>query len=1475
MNISLALSYSYGSEGMLGLPNGWSYSIPYINVTNKTLNIAGQSYIINPNWQSSSGYASGLSYVNNESLKFVSLNAPSNLPKAYESSVQNNSYLYRYTDATGNSYYFDSYGKLLQIVDVYGNYIDYYYLQSGGVSNNNLVKIVDSFGQSISFSNNNGQLTISLPDGSNTIVDYNDNGVSAITNALGQKTDIDYSSLELPDKVLFASGLETEINYAEGDNQIKYAYGTNQLAALPNVSSVINSDLNGVNGKTELSRTNYTYGYSTSGHTFTGYTLGGNSSNACTMSINSDCIMNNNNGAYSNYQYDTLVSRVDSQGNVVSEADTIYNYLHAPVSVKQSVYQQNPKTGAYEFAYGLETKNTYDVDPNINARAPNYSSPSVTENSYCASWSASCTPLSKVTYQYDNYGQLSNQASYLYNGEEFNEQSDKAISYQLGFWGEVPKTEIMTDDVTGNQKLTNYVLTSDKKDIQSQSSSELYHGDKKVTPWKSESYTYDSKGRALSTTESWSKGAVLPNPSPDSVAMTSVTTSDSYQTTSLNGYPVLEVTHTDALGDQSVNDYRIDLANEPLIESKDALGNITKATYNALGQKISTTDAEGHTVTYSYNDSNPAENGHPTVTETYPKDSNDNSYKQEFVYNALGEEIAVKDNGNPTEKTPALDRLIETKVYNALGDVSKKTVYTKHSSNTDQLSDNQGQTTYYYDDSLGHAIESQDPLGNVSQMYIDFNPKTAQEIKMYRLNGVLVSRDIDNGLGQNIEQTEYGNPSDSSIKSYKQADNTYNGLGQLVQSISCQIPTSMNNNQTTCMTKNANIKVEGNTQYDYNQDGKKSTDHYVGFDGINLSHQYVYDLLGDELTINKEITYPKDSQNPQRSYTHQDDVNFYDLDGNLLKREHWSFKSATPEKVIWQESYSYDNDGNLLTKTRNDGTKISYDYYPNGQLKSMSYPSKGSNNTLFYQYNNQGQTTSITQSGNQSGTLSYEYALDGSLVKETYPDHKSVSYGLNSNSQVETITDEAGTVKSIHYNDDGQLSHVNYLDDTVSNYYTSKSNPDSNDPSYGLLSQMSIQGNNTEIDENNHYNGWGEILETDIANDQNMSLLQTQYTYDDEGNLSNLKESSSQSPGSSSLNLVKSYQYDSLDQLTNATTTYRSDPSPSTESTSYTLDGNLNVIGKTVTMNGNSANQTFSYNNLDQPTNVKGLSFDENGRTLSTPDGRTYSYNALDELLSVHDKDNHLIVSYSYYPDGSLATRTTPEGGTQTYYYEGGQVNAIYNKTQDTWTTFLGVNGQRIAAYTLGASKGTSSLIGSPTYYLVTNKSTSATLSNNQLTGYNYSPYGKLENSSSNNKSSLSSSENFTWNQEYNDPQTGLTYLRARFYNPSLNIQTNTNQKETQADQEASNISLFLTMDSYPSSKVDNKYAFGNANPINYYDPSGHDAVGEAFNIFNIGLNAIDILVGGAAFAAGVTAGESAPSNEAKIICVSHAALNS
>ena len=144
----------------------------------------------------------------------------------------------------------------------------------------------------------------------------------------------------------------------------------------------------------------------------------------------------------------------------------------------------------------------------------------------------------------------------------------------------------------------------------------------------------------------------------------------------------------------------------------------------------------------------------------------------------------------------------------------------------------------------------------------------------------------------------------------------------------------------------------------------------------------------------------------------------------------------------------------------------------------------------------------------------------------------------------------------------------------------------------------------------------------------------------------------------------------------------------------------------------------------------------------------------------------------------------------------------------DTATQFLQAGSVRYVSYANGVS---------PYYYgIAQDRHTVMGLTNNdtaiKLVGSkNYKSYGETNNVDI----GLISGNNFAWNQEYQDLNSGLIYLRSWYYD--------------------SKTMRFISID---SNLLDNRYSFGNG--INNIDPFGH----AAWNVINYILNGIAIIAG-------------------------------
>ena len=1282
----LKLNFSSGTQGMLGLPQGWSFLISYINTDEKTLILNGSSFVIDPLWKSNTGYATGLKYNNDESIQFIQRDGT--LP-----SMGNTSYHWIVKKTDGSSYYFDRLGKLKVYSDGFGNNIQYYYNnENKGVNGNYLSYIKDSFGQEVRLSYTSNSITVHSPDLTfSSKIYFDDLGVKQIIDPEGHMIKLSYTKISntpLISIINYPFGLDTVLHYGE----ISYKdCDSGATKSYPSVSSIVHSSSqSGI-----IDKKIYNYNV-ISGYTYTGYGAG-------------YCLGNNNDGLMNSgdqvYRYVTQVQTYNGSLVLKKMQETAYNSLHMVMEEKDYLISNGTIDG-YFLTKNIYSKNLFLKDK--HAQEPWFSNPVEVSKSYFNSENIE-TKLTKNSQSYTNQNNPIQQIKYIYDNNQERLLLSKKYQYQNTLYGGevIQQVSVVANEADKNIFIEG-VLSENKQYLdqinikyQESNNEECSFTSEDKCAWKNINVKRDNKGRLTEKQVQWD---TLPeyDTNEDFTRYYQYQYDGPFYTIKTSLAPANQKGEFDAFSEFK---YDISQNNGVLVKSTSPEGYSSTYQYNKIGMPVKITKPlidENIPRTYqiTYNISSSGDN------QIYVERIND-GYKKSIQLDAQAHPIKIKDNMDYVN-----DRFIDdpnmvllSNKYDIFGNVIEST-------------DRYGLTTNYEYDSIGKLISSTSPLVNKIETEIDYGNLLVEK----KVNNILYSNTKFMSNGKPIKTTQFCDTSITPDCVARTQDYEYDGFGRVIKT-----------------TQNKGTAFEVVTDNKYDIMGKVIETVFTGYDGLIKTDRNQYNLVEKLITSNTTI----DSETVYR------DIYTYNEKSQLLSRRSHDLNS----EVKWEEKYAYTLDGLVDEVTRNDGTILSRNFYPNGSTRNLSINNVESK--VFIYGNEQGYLGKITNKKDET-TVNYTYFKNGTMKSREYSNGKSISVTKDSYGRVNKVIYDNG-YKKIEYNDLNQVIKTTYcIDDSCEDsvnytYYTSTDENDAPFKIKGITKETRLNGS-VSYTLKNILDGSAQVVKNVYQYGQK-EFINT-YQYDLNGRLLEMKKN-----GGSETTQEK-YTYDSLNRLI----------SFNDQVYTYDVNGNLLSDGK----------NSYTYNQLDQLSN---LTYDKNGRLISDADGSSYTYDELDKLLSYTNGND--AVTYSYYPDGKLATRTE-NNNTAIYNYEQSQIQQII--TGGVTNHFYISGGKRFLGY---ANKN-------PFAYLGSNTNTGAILDNEALNTIDYDPYGEQ---TSENEEINSVGLNFTWHGEYRDPSNQLTYLRARFYNPRLHS--------------------FMTMDSYP---VPNKYNFGNADPINNIDPTGHSA---------------------------------------------------
>jgi len=574
--------------------------------------------------------------------------------------------------------------------------------------------------------------------------------------------------------------------------------------------------------------------------------------------------------------------------------------------------------------------------------------------------------------------------------------------------------------------------------------------------------------------------------------------------------------------------------------------------------------------------------------------------------------------------------------------------------------------------------------------------------------------------------------------------------------------------------------------------------------------------------------------------SHQHNVLQQEVDqwGQLVKNRAYPLWPSTTQSL--EESYGYDWSGNLTTYTNPRGNTTSYQYDLLNRLKRVTSANQEKTD---YTYNRLGNLDSITQmsaDGTVTATLSEkEYDERGLLTEKTQGSPLDYTYIYN---DVRLLAESA----------DGNQTQFEWGYDSLNRMVTSSGGNSFFESHYAYrpFGPHLIQewdGSSLLRTTAQEFDAYGNVSWRQIVNDSQATI--TQFEYDPLGRIRSIGHPNA-------YNTLYTYN---KTQVQRVQTNGQSLPAASDSDYAqyeYYPNGMLYKITypKLDDINGSYLTSEFEYDDVNRLLSVinkkesqilssYSYTYDENGNILSqTNAGGTtsYTYDLLDRLETIQYPGGES-VEYTYDLRGN---RMTVETSVPPLHY--GEINYTYNvwdqltsvDNDGTVTTFeyeptgmrikktnptetirytYDISGRVIAeadaSFTVQANYvwGPDRLLqkrdtatGDRYYYLYNGHGDVVQIVDQEgevVNEYEYDEWGNITN-----QIDEGTHNPFKYAGEIYDDETGLYYLRARYYDPSMGRFINKDTYE-------GDISNPLTL---------NLYAYVHNNPLIYVDPTGH-----------------------------------------------------
>ncbi len=409
----------------------------------------------------------------------------------------------------------------------------------------------------------------------------------------------------------------------------------------------------------------------------------------------------------------------------------------------------------------------------------------------------------------------------------------------------------------------------------------------------------------------------------------------------------------------------------------------------------------------------------------------------------------------------------------------------------------------------------------------------------------------------------------------------------------------------------------------------------ISFDYDAQEQVITHPASGEQVTFNfynmAQIVYPDGSI---QTFT-------YDNWGNMISRTDqsgaiWEYRYSERGQILTETnpsggatSYTYHDDGTLASSGDSDTEETSFYYDEYKRLIEIVYPD-GTNTQVTYNLNDQ-ITTYVNENGH---TYTYSYDANGNLVEIIDPMGEVFAYEHDLLDRLSNLTERTGDQTAITYDNMGRIvSHSDSAGVTMNYGYDSR----------GWLNQLSI-GEST----------WETVLDSEGIPMSVISPLgnQTDYESDKLGYLVAWADAL----GNKSI-----MDRDANSRVTGVTNALG-------YSTAYTYDDRGLLSGIQLP---NHSSVAFRWNALGLLENVNDLNESQ----------WNFAYTPMGRIKELSDPISN-VWAYTYDESGMLSTIVYPDGGSQTKVYDavGNAIQTIYddltlNFTYDSLNRLTETNG--------------------------------------------------------------------------------------------------------------------------------------------------------------------------------------------------------